>query len=87
MIKTKVSSKGQIVIPKYLRDRWGFKRGTVLELAEHSPGQLIISKSLSGEPIEWAEWLKKARGLGKEIWEGVDPVKYTHDIWDDPDGS
>lgn len=85
MTKTTISSKGQIVIPKHFRDRYGLKRGTVLELTElDEEGGLVINKPLATEPISWVDWIKKARGLHKEIWAGVDPVQYTHDLWDEP---
>lgn len=38
---TKVSAKGQIVIPKHLRDRLDWSIGTELEI-EESPGGLVL---------------------------------------------
>ena len=38
MYQAQVSSKGQIVIPKPLRDRWGIEEGTVVSFAEDAQG-------------------------------------------------
>lgn len=42
-MKTVVSEKGQITIPKPLRDRLGLRTGQVLEVREER-GRLIMSK-------------------------------------------
>jgi AbrB family looped-hinge helix DNA binding protein len=38
MFKSQVSSKGQIVIPKPLRDRWGIEEGATLSFTEDAQG-------------------------------------------------
>jgi antitoxin PrlF len=53
-----VSEKGQITIPKPLRDKLGLRPGTVLEFAEDA-GLLIAKKKLEEESI--SKW----RGKGK----------------------
>jgi AbrB family looped-hinge helix DNA binding protein len=40
-MKARLSSKGQIVLPKYLRDRRGWHAGTVLEVEEVPEGVLL----------------------------------------------
>ena len=42
-MKTKVSSKGQVVIPKAYRQKLGWENGTALEVHEEA-GQLVLSK-------------------------------------------
>lgn len=42
-MKTKVSSKGQVVIPKAYRQKLGWENGTTLEVNEEA-GQLVLSK-------------------------------------------
>ena len=49
-MKSSVSSKGQITIPKALRDRLGIRTGTIVEFREEA-GRLIISKSRGQDPI------------------------------------
>lgn len=44
-MKTTVSEKGQITIPKALRDRLGFRPGQVLEVREDH-GRLVMTKRI-----------------------------------------
>ncbi len=39
-----VTSKGQVTIPKRLRDQLGIRAGEVLEFAESGPGELVARK-------------------------------------------
>lgn len=57
-MRTVVSEKGQITIPKALRDRLGLEAGVVLDFREEN-GRLIGEKRLEEDPI--AKW----RGRGK----------------------
>lgn len=50
-MKTTVSEKGQITIPKPLRERLGLRKGQVLEVNEHK-GKLVMTKSVSADPFE-----------------------------------
>ncbi len=72
LIATKVSTKGQVVIPKELREALGIKPGDEL-LMVRSGDRIIVMK----KPESFVEAL---RGLGKEVWEGVEPVDYVRDI-------
>jgi len=57
-MKTIVSEKGQITIPKAVRDQLGIVPGTVLEI-ESSEGKIVAVKS---EPVDvFVRW----RGAGK----------------------
>jgi len=42
-MKAKVAERGQVTIPKALRDRLGIRPGTMLEFSERS-GKLIVVK-------------------------------------------
>ncbi len=53
-----LSEKGQVTIPKKLRDKLGLKPGTVLEF-ESEEGKLVAWKQLAADPFE------KWRGRGK----------------------
>jgi hypothetical protein len=51
-----------------------------LQLIEHV-AHLLQSKPRATPPLSWRD----ARGLGKEIWQGVDVDKYINDLrneWD-----
>ena len=70
--RVKVSSKHQIAIPAEARRRLNIKSGDAL-IAEVIGNQLVIMQ----EPENWLEY---TRGLGKEIWEGVDPQAYIDEL-------
>ncbi|MGH7905716.1 MAG: AbrB/MazE/SpoVT family DNA-binding domain-containing protein [Candidatus Binataceae bacterium] len=60
-MKARVAERGQVTIPKKLRDRLGVKPGTVLEFSEER-GRLIAVKSEGADPVS------EVRGcLGKRI--------------------
>ena len=44
-MKTKISSKGQVVIPKSVRNRYQWKPGTVLQIEETPQGVLLSPAS------------------------------------------
>jgi AbrB family looped-hinge helix DNA binding protein len=50
-MKSIVSEKGQVTIPKRLRDRLGIRPGQVLDFEEDS-GRLVARKRLDHDPIE-----------------------------------
>jgi len=45
-----VSEKGQVTIPKKLRERLGIKAGDVLDFHEEQ-GRLVAIKRVSGDPV------------------------------------
>jgi AbrB family looped-hinge helix DNA binding protein len=45
-----VSEKGQITVPKRLRERLDIRAGDLLELTEQS-GQLVVKKTVPGDPV------------------------------------
>jgi AbrB family looped-hinge helix DNA binding protein len=49
-MKARVAERGQVTIPKRLRERLGVKPGTVLEFSEER-GRLIAVKSGSVDPV------------------------------------
>ena len=49
-MKARVADRGQVTIPKRLRERLGVKPGTVLEFSEEH-GRLIAVKSGSIDPV------------------------------------
>jgi AbrB family looped-hinge helix DNA binding protein len=50
-MKTTVSDKGQITIPKRLRDRLGLRPGTVIDF-EESSGRLVGRKLLPADHLD-----------------------------------
>ncbi len=50
-MKAIVSEKGQVTIPKRLRDRLGIRPGQVLDFDEEA-GRLVARKTVAVDPIE-----------------------------------
>ncbi len=75
MKSVRVSSKGQIVIPKEIRDALDIEEGSelFLELVSNlSPGLGGIAVILP-RPRDYA---RAMRGLGAEIWKDIDTDRY-----------
>ncbi len=49
-MKSRVAERGQVTIPKRLRDKLGMKPGTVLEFSEEM-GRLVAIKSETVDPV------------------------------------
>lgn len=82
MTTVKLSSKNQIVIPKEVRRRLGVGAGD----------ELVVR--VRGERIELAprprSYTQAALGLGSEVWQGVDAVKYVRgerEAWEKKPGA
>ncbi len=52
-MRAKVAERGQVTIPKSLRDRLGIRPGTVLEFREEE-GKLVAVKVESLDPVDEA---------------------------------
>jgi AbrB family looped-hinge helix DNA binding protein len=50
-MKSTVSEKGQVTIPKRLRERLGLRPGTQLEFREEQ-GRLVATKTTPEDPVE-----------------------------------
>jgi len=50
-MKAMVSEKGQVTIPKALRDRLGIRPGHALEFSAEA-GRLIATKAIPQDPVE-----------------------------------
>jgi AbrB family looped-hinge helix DNA binding protein len=78
MLSVKVSTKHQIAVPSEARQRLGIQAGDRLEV-EIGDDAIVLRK----RPARASERL---RGLGAEIWQGIDPVEYVRELrreWDD----
>jgi antitoxin PrlF len=72
-MKTIVSVKGQITIPKAVRDRLGIRAGTVLEVSAVE-GRMIARKKESQNPV--ARWRGKGRlPVGKSVDDYLQAVR------------
>lgn len=77
-LRVKVSSKNQIAIPAEARRELGIEPGDHL-LVTIRDGVMYMMR----EPDDWVE---ETRGLGREVWEGIDVEEYINqerDAWSD----
>ncbi len=51
-LKSRVSEKGQVTIPKPIRDRMGIEAGVVLEFDEPEAGRLTARKATTRDPVD-----------------------------------
>jgi AbrB family looped-hinge helix DNA binding protein len=78
MLSVKVSTKHQVVVPSRARRALGIVAGDRLTV-EVTPEAIILrprARRAGG----------RLRGLGSEIWQGIDPVEYVRELrreWDD----
>lgn len=50
-MKSRVTERGQITIPKQLRDRLGIRPGQVVDFAEEG-GRLVVTRRAGDDPVE-----------------------------------
>ena len=65
MTKTKVSSRGQVVIPKEIRERLGLKPGTILNVSIE--GKRIILEPALEPPEIFVELGEKSEEILREL--------------------
>jgi AbrB family looped-hinge helix DNA binding protein len=59
---TRVTSKGQVTIPKAVRERLGIKSGDAVEFQEKD-GEVVVRKQRGKSPFdEWVGYLKHLKG-------------------------
>ncbi len=62
-MSSKVTSKGQVVIPKRLRDKYGIRSATAIRWIEKDQGILMVPES--EDPIVAARGMLKGTGILK----------------------
>jgi AbrB family looped-hinge helix DNA binding protein len=78
MLSVKVSTKHQIVVPSEARRALGIRAGDRLSVE-------VTSDAIVLRPGAWRA-SHRLRGLGKEAWQGIDPVAYVRQLrseWDE----
>lgn len=65
-MKTVVSEKGQVTIPKVLRDRLGIRPGEVLDFQEEE-GRLVAMKMTQQDPVDAAYGIITLDGTVDEL--------------------
>lgn len=65
-----LTSKYQVVIPKPVRDKVKMKAGQTMLI--QALGDLIVL-----QPKKNQGWAQSLLGLGKDVWQNIDPVTYV----------
>ena len=61
---TTVTTKGQVTIPKEVRDFLGLKSGSKVDFARASDGSIVLSRAQGGKPASRFEKLRGHAGQG-----------------------
>jgi AbrB family looped-hinge helix DNA binding protein len=61
---TAVTSKGQVTIPKPVRDRLGIERGDAIEFEFAADGRVVMAKVGGGRPASRFSTLRGRAGAG-----------------------
>lgn len=79
MYSAQVSSKGQVVIPKELRDRWGISEGSVVAFTEDGHG-LHLTVQRQAQQAEILQSLQEGAGLLRYIGPALSPAEMRDGI-------
>jgi antitoxin PrlF len=69
-----VSEKGQVTIPKRLRDRLGIRAGQTLEFHDER-GKLVVRKALAEDPVDAVFGILDVPHPTDRLLEIVDPAR------------
>ena len=73
----RVTDRGQVTIPKRLRERLGIRPGGLLEFDEGEAGQLVVRKVSAESPVDAAYGIL---GLDQSTDEFVDGLRGQTDV-------
>lgn len=83
MNKTKVTTRGQTVIPHLIRKIYQIREGSEVEWIPQDKETILVRKARRSKSPDWETWVKALQGLPSDVWRGVDPVTYTRALRDD----
>ncbi len=66
-LRSTVSEKGQVTIPKAIRDRLGIQAGAVLEFEEAEGGRLTARKAAAQDPVDEVYGILRLAGGTDEL--------------------
>jgi len=69
-METTLTRKGQVTIPKHIRDSLGFKPGSKLIFDVNGQGELVLRKSAPEQPTR-PDRFDRAVGSAQIKWEGT----------------
>lgn len=65
-MKTRMTERGQVTIPKRVRERLGLRAGQVLAVREEA-GEVILTKALPGDPLASVTGIVDLGGTTDEV--------------------
>lgn len=80
MAQAKISDKYQVVIPKAVRQRTGVRVGQTLDVRQLDDAIVLIPQRTR---VKRNAWYKALTGLGKDVWDDIDPVVYVRALRDE----
>ncbi len=75
MVKIRVGKRGVIVIPKEIREKLGFKEGTILDLQVEGNKVILQVRDL------WSELRKRGRELKFDVDEAERELDEAEEMW------
>jgi AbrB family looped-hinge helix DNA binding protein len=63
-MKSIVGERGQIVIPKQIREKLGLEKGTILEVETTGDDNSIVLRPMRKKRKDWREWIGIFEGEG-----------------------
>jgi len=70
-LRARVTERGQVTIPKRLRDRLGIRAGETLEFDEAEGGRLVARKAAERDPLDAAYGVLAGGGATDELVESL----------------
>lgn len=82
-MKSIIGERGQIVIPKQIREKLGLERGTILEVETSGDDNLIVLRPMRKKRKDWREWIGtyEEEGLTREYLEAKKKEKEKETKW------
>lgn len=77
-----ITSKYQTVIPRQIREELGLAVNQELLWSSYQTAKGRIS-IVTPKPKRWSEYM---RGLGRDIWNGIDTTQYINTLRDEWEG-
>ena len=65
-MKSTVSERGQVTIPKSLRTRLGIRPGQVVEMSEER-GRIVLTKAATTDPVDEVYGILEGQGTSDDL--------------------
>jgi antitoxin PrlF len=74
-MQTTITTKGQVTIPKHIRDALNLLPGACVEFGVNSAGEVVLAPAKTQEKKAKADRFERARGLADVQWRTDDLMK------------